>query len=144
VRFEDAAMACNRVLAEGLFDLKILPCSVDEALSKDNMSYRRWTLHGFGHMLGLDVHDCGAARNEKYREGTLESSYVITVEPGLYFQTDDDMVPAELRGVGIRIEDDVVVTPAGPRNLSAGLPRAADEVETWLAAQREAGPRLPS
>ena len=143
-RFEDVAMACNRVLAEGLDDLKILPCSVDEALSKENMSYRRWTLHGFGHMLGLDVHDCGTARSEKYRDGTLESSYVITVEPGLYFQTDDAMVPEELRGVGIRIEDDVVVTSTGPRVLSAGLPRSAEEVEAWLAAQREAGPRLPS
>jgi Xaa-Pro aminopeptidase len=143
VRYEDVAMACNLVLAEGLADLKLLPCSVGEALSKSNMSYRRWTLHGFGHMLGLDVHDCAAARKERYRDGTIEVDYVITIEPGLYFQADDEMVPEELRGIGIRIEDDVVITPDGPRNLSAGLPRAAEEVEAWLAAQREAGPRLP-
>ena len=68
---------------------------------------------------------------------------MLTVEPGLYFQPEDELVPAELRGIGVRIEDDVLVTAAGAVNLSAGLPRAADEVETWLAAQREAGPRLP-
>lgn len=143
VAYADVALACNRVLAEGLYDLKLLPCSVDEALDKQNMSYRRWTLHGFGHMVGLDVHDCAAARKERYREGTVEANYVITVEPGLYFQPDDEMVPEELRGIGVRIEDDVLVTDAGAVNLSAALPRAADEVEAWLAAHRDAGPRLP-
>ena len=94
-------------------------------------------------MLGLDVHDCAHARKELYRDGELGEGYVLTVEPGLYFQTDDELVPEELRGIGIRIEDDVLVTATGSRNLSAGLPRTADDVETWLAAQREAGPRLP-
>jgi Xaa-Pro aminopeptidase len=144
VRYEDVALACNRVLAEGLYDLKLLPVSVEEALEKDSMLYRRWTLHGFGHMLGLDVHDCSAARKEHYRDGSLGENYVLTVEPGLYFQPDDELVPEELRGIGVRIEDDVLVTPTGSRNLSAGLPRAADDVETWLAAARDAGPRLPS
>jgi Xaa-Pro aminopeptidase len=143
VRYEDVALACNRVLAEGLYDLKLLPCTVDEALDKENMSYRRWTLHGFGHMLGLDVHDCTAARKERYREGTLELDYVLTVEPGLYFQSDDDLAPEELRGIGVRIEDDVLVTATGARLLSDGLPRAPQDVETWLAAQRDAGPRFP-
>jgi Xaa-Pro aminopeptidase len=143
VRYEDVAMACNRVLAEGLYDLKLLPVSVDEALDKESMLYRRWTLHGFGHMLGLDVHDCSAARKERYRDGSLGEGYVLTVEPGLYFQLDDELVPEELRGIGVRIEDDVLVTAAGARNLSDGLPRTADAVETWLAAQRDAGPRLP-
>jgi Xaa-Pro aminopeptidase len=143
VRYEDVARACNRVLAEGLYELKLLPCSPEEALEKDNMVYRRWTLHGFGHMLGLDVHDCAHARKEKYRDGELGENYVLTVEPGLYFQTDDDLVPEELRGIGIRIEDDVLVTATGARNLSDGLPRTPGDVETWLAAQREAGPRLP-
>jgi len=143
VKYEDVALACNRVLAEGLYDLKLLPCSVDEALDKESMVYRRWSLHGFGHMLGLDVHDCSHARKEMYREGSLGEGYVLTVEPGLYFQSDDDLVPEELRGVGVRIEDDVLVTATGSRNLSAGLPRTASDVETWLAAQREAGPRLP-
>ena len=69
---------------------------------------------------------------------------MLTVEPGLYFQPEDELVPAELRGIGIRIEDDVLVTATGARILSAGLPRTAADVEPWLAAQRAAGPRLPS
>jgi Xaa-Pro aminopeptidase len=144
VRYEDVALACNRVLAEGLADLGLLPCTAEEALDKENMTYRRWTLHGFGHMLGLDVHDCAQARKEMYRDGALGEGYVLTVEPGLYFQPEDELVPAELRGIGVRIEDDVLVTAIGARVLSDGLPRTADEVETWLAAQREAGPRLPA
>lgn len=80
---------------------------------------------------------------EKYRDGELAEGYVLTNEPGLYFQPEDELVPEELRGIGIRIEDDVLVTSTGSKNLSDGLPRTADEVETWLAAQREAGPRLP-
>jgi Xaa-Pro aminopeptidase len=143
VHFDDVHQTCMRVLAAGLHDLGLLPVSVDEAMDRESMLYRRWTLHGFGHMLGIDVHDCAAARTEKYREGVLGEGYVLTVEPGLYFQPEDELVPAELRGIGIRIEDDVLITPEGPRVLSAGLPRTADEVEAWLAAQRAAGPRLP-
>jgi len=143
VKFDDVHQACMRVLAEGLHDLGLLPVSVDEAMGKDSTVYRRWTLHGFGHMLGIDVHDCAKARKEKYREGTLGEGYVLTVEPGLYFQPEDDLVPAELRGIGIRIEDDVLVTASGAEVLSAGLPRTADDVESWLAVQRAAGPRSP-
>ncbi|MEU4622946.1 aminopeptidase P family protein [Actinoplanes sp. NPDC023801] len=143
VVFKDVHKVCMRVLAEGLHDLGLLPVSVDEAMSDDSTIYRRWTLHGFGHMLGIDVHDCSAARSEAYREGPLKEGYVLTVEPGLYFQPEDELVPEELRGVGVRIEDDVLVTADGCRNLSAGLPRSSGEVEQWLASQREAGPRLP-
>jgi Xaa-Pro aminopeptidase len=143
VEFQEISSTCMRVLAAGLHDLGLLPVSVDEAMEKDSQLYRRWTLHGFGHMLGLDVHDCAHARKETYREGTVGENYVLTVEPGLYFQPEDDLVPAELRGIGIRIEDDVLVTANGTHNLSEGLPRAAADVERWLAAQREAGPRLP-
>jgi Xaa-Pro aminopeptidase len=143
VKFADVHETCMRVLAEGLADLGVLPVGVDEAMSKDSMLYRRWSLHGFGHMLGIDVHDCSRARKERYREGELAEGYVLTVEPGLYFQPEDELVPAELRGIGVRIEDDVLVTAEGAVNLSADLPRHPDEVETWLAAQREAGPRLP-
>ncbi|WP_422774694.1 aminopeptidase P family protein [Plantactinospora sp. WMMC1484] len=143
VSFKDVHRTCMRVLAEGLADLGLLPVSVDEAMDEQSMVYRRWTLHGFGHMLGIDVHDCANARKENYRDGTLGEGYVLTVEPGLYFQPEDDLVPAELRGIGVRIEDDVLVTADGAVNLSAGLPRRADEVQEWLAAQRAAGFRLP-
>jgi Xaa-Pro aminopeptidase len=143
LRWEDLAMAINRVLAEGLAELELLPGSVDEALDRQSGVYRRWTLHGFGHMLGIDVHDCANARKERYREGTIDEGYVFTVEPGLYFQPEDELVPPELRGIGIRIEDDVVCTAAGAVNLSRALPRHPDELESWLASQRAAGPRLP-
>jgi Xaa-Pro aminopeptidase len=144
VDYQEIADACTRVLAEGLHDLGLLPVTVDEAMDKDSRVFRRWTLHGFGHMLGLDVHDCNNARAENYHKGSVNEGYVLTVEPGLYFQTDDELVPAELRGIGIRIEDDVLVTSAGAKNLSDGLPRRAVDVESWLATQRSAGHRLPS
>ncbi|MDM4719827.1 aminopeptidase P family protein [Micromonospora sp. WMMA1363] len=143
VTFKDVHLTCMRVLAEGLADLGLLPVSVDEAMDEKSTVYRRWTLHGFGHMLGIDVHDCANARKETYRDGTLGEGYVLTVEPGLYFQPEDELVPTELRGTGIRIEDDILVTATGAVNLSAGLPRTAEAVERWLAEQREAGPRLP-
>ncbi|MGH3712552.1 MAG: aminopeptidase P family protein [Micromonosporaceae bacterium] len=143
VEFREINRVCMSVLAEGLEALGVLPCSAEEALDSDKQLYRRWSLHGFGHMLGLDVHDCANARKENYREGAVDEGYVLTVEPGLYFQPQDELVPEELRGIGIRIEDDVLVTASGAENLSAGLPRKADEVEEWLAAQREQGPRLP-
>ena len=84
-------------------------------------------------MLGLDVHDCANARNEVYLEGELEEGYVLTVEPGLYFQANDLTVPEEYRGIGVRIEDDMLVTATGARNLSAALPRDPDDVEAWMA-----------
>jgi Xaa-Pro aminopeptidase len=143
VEYKEISETCNRILAEGLHDLGLLPVTVDEAMDDESRVFRRWTLHGFGHMLGLDVHDCTNARPETYHKGPVNENYVLTVEPGLYFQPEDELVPAELRGIGIRIEDDVLVTSSGPRNLSDGLPRRAADVEAWLAAQREAGPRLP-
>ena len=87
-------------------------------------------------MLGMDVHDCGGASPEAYAKGDLAEGMVLTVEPGLYFQEDDLLVPEELRGIGIRIEDDVLVTADGSRNLSASLPRTADAIEEWMAARR--------
>lgn len=134
--FRAAHNAAMEVLAHGLDDLGVLPVSVDEALSPDSKVYARWTLHGTSHMLGMDVHDCGQAAPESYAEGTLSEGMVLTVEPGLYFQEDDLLVPEELRGIGIRIEDDVVVTADGCENLSASLPRTSADVEEWMARLR--------
>lgn len=136
-RYRDFHLAAMTVLAHGLADMDILPCSADEALEKESGIYRRWTLHGTGHMLGLDVHDCQAARNEQYIDGKLEVGMVLTVEPGLYFQSSDLLVPEPLRGIGIRIEDDLLVTNDGYRNLSAALPRTSAGVEQWMATQAE-------
>ncbi|MWA14416.1 aminopeptidase P family protein [Streptomyces sp. BA2] len=94
---------------------------------------RRFTMAGTGHMLGLDVHDCAQARTEEYVGGVLEAGMVLTVEPGLYFQPDDLTVPEEYRGIGVRIEDDILVTADGNENLSAGLPRGSAAVEAWMS-----------
>ncbi|MQY13827.1 Xaa-Pro aminopeptidase 1 [Streptomyces sp. RB5] len=127
--FHDAA---QRVLTERLVSWGLLgDLDVEKVLELGLQ--RRWTLHGTGHMLGLDVHDCAAARTEFYVNGDLEPGVVLTVEPGLYFQSDDLTVPEEYRGIGVRIEDDILVTEDGNENLSAGLPRQADEVEAWMA-----------
>ena len=93
-------------------------------------------VHGTSHHLGLDVHDCAHARAENYRQGTLRAGMVITVEPGVYFKSTDLLVPEEYRGIGVRIEDDILITDGDPVNLSAALPRAADDVEAWLAQAR--------
>jgi len=98
-------------------------------------------------MLGLDVHDCAHARAETYKFGTLATGMVLTVEPGLYFQPDDLTVPARYRGIGVRIEDDVVITETGCEVLSAAIPRTVDEIESWVTEARgitPAGGRRPS
>lgn len=133
--YRDFHEAAQRVLAEhlaawGMFGDR----SADEAYALG--LHRRWTLAGTGHMIGLDVHDCAKARTEMYVDGTLEAGMVLTVEPGMYFQSDDLTVPEEYRGIGVRIEDDILVTEEGNENLSAALPRAADEVEAWMARLR--------
>jgi Xaa-Pro aminopeptidase len=136
VSFQAPHEAAMHVLAHGLEDLGLLPVPAEEALAPDSKVYTRWTLHSTSHMLGLDVHDCAAAAPDAYKEGTLAPGMVLTVEPGLYFQEDDLLVPEELRGIGIRIEDDVVVTDSGAENLSRALPREPDSVEEWMAGLR--------
>ncbi|MCX5211889.1 aminopeptidase P family protein [Kitasatospora sp. NBC_00240] len=134
-RFRDFHDASQRVLAERLLAWGLLDASVYDVEKVLELGLqRRWTLHGTGHMLGLDVHDCAQARRESYVDADLEPGMVLTVEPGLYFQQDDLTVPAEYRGIGVRIEDDILVTADGNENLSAGLPRSADEVEAWMAS----------
>ncbi|MER5759217.1 aminopeptidase P family protein [Streptomyces sp. NPDC002082] len=130
-KFRDFHDASQHVLAEKLVEWGLLEGPVERVLELGLQ--RRWTLHGTGHMLGMDVHDCAAARTEAYVDGTLEPGMCLTVEPGLYFQADDLTVPEEYRGIGVRIEDDILVTEDGNRNLSAGLPRTSDEVEAWMA-----------
>ncbi len=121
-----------RVLAEGLHRLGILKTTPEEALKEEHQFYKRYSLHNVSHMLGLDVHDCAQARQEAYKYGKLQAGMVLTVEPGLYFQLDDLTVPAKYRGIGVRIEDDVLVTPKGCRVLSEDIPRLPDDVEAWI------------
>lgn len=132
-KFADVHLAAVRVLAQFFAELGILPCSVEETLAPEGGLHRRWMPHGTSHHLGLDVHDCAHARAEEYRLGTLRAGMVITVEPGVYFKSSDLLVPEEYRGIGVRIEDDILITDDDPVNLSAALPSDPDEVEAWLA-----------
>ena len=143
--FLAAHQAAMHVIAHGLEDMGLLPVSAEEALSPDSKVYARWTLHGTSHMLGMDVHDCARASTDIYPKGDLEAGMVLTVEPGLYFQEDDLLVPEELRGIGIRIEDDIVVTENGARNLSEALPRdiTGDRGVDGRAARLTGSPRGP-
>ncbi|MDT4915732.1 MAG: Xaa-Pro aminopeptidase [Pseudonocardiales bacterium] len=129
--------AAQFVLADHLHAWGLLPVSAEVSCDEDAQRpgaglHRRYTLHGTSHMLGIDVHDCALAREDVYRAGPLAAGYVVTVVPGLYFQTNDRSVPAELRGIGVRIEDDVAVTDGAADNLSAMLPREPDEVTAWM------------
>ena len=134
VPFLDVNRAAQRVLAQGLADMGVLTVSAEESMQPDVGLHRRWTLHGVSHHLGLDVHDCDKAREENFRGGVLREGMVITVEPGLYIQPDDELFAPEYRGIGIRIEDDVIVTADGCRNLSEDIPRHPDAIEAWIAS----------
>jgi len=135
-KFSDVHDAAIRVIAEHLYAWGLLPDGIDveATLDKEHGQYhRRWMVHGTSHHLGLDVHDCALARREEYMGADLATGMILTVEPGLYFKADDLLVPAELRGIGVRIEDDVLVTSDGCENLSADIPRTSTDVEAWIA-----------
>ena len=133
VKFRTLHEAAMQVIATRVAEWGLLPVTAEEALDADNGGHhRRYMVHGTSHHLGIDVHDCAQARREMYYDGLLEPGMVFTIEPGLYFQIDDVTVPEEYRGIGVRIEDDVLMTEGGPVNLSADIPRTADEVEAWV------------
>jgi len=132
VKFREVHEAAMEVIAERLEQFGVLPVSAAESLSPEGQQHRRWMVHGTSHHLGLDVHDCAQARAEMYLDATLEPGMVFTIEPGLYFKADDLLLPEEFRGIGVRIEDDVLVTADGVENLSADFPRTRAEVEAWV------------
>jgi Xaa-Pro aminopeptidase len=133
--FSDVHAAAIAVVAKYLEEWGLLPVSAEESLNPETGGHhRRWMVHGTSHHLGLDVHDCAQARQENYRDAVLRPGMVFTVEPGIYFKATDLLVPEELRGIGVRIEDDIVITEDGCEILSDHLPRDPDEVEAWMAA----------
>ncbi len=137
VRFRAVHEAAMAVIAARTAEWGLLPVTAEEALHADKGGqHRRYMVHGTSHHLGIDVHDCAQARREMYYDGELEPGMVFTIEPGLYFQIDDLTVPEEYRGIGVRIEDDILMTENGPVNLSADIPRTADEIEAWIARAR--------
>ncbi len=119
-----------RSLTESLVGLGLLTGEVDELIRTD--AFKRFYMHGTSHWLGLDVHDVGSyARDGSSR--VLAPGMVLTIEPGLYIPPDADDVPSEYRGIGIRIEDDVLVTPTGNEVLTASAPKSVAELEAICA-----------
>lgn len=131
----DAALAR---LCAGISRLGLSPLSPEEVLAKE--AYKRFYMHRTSHWLGLDVHDCGA-----YVEGgkprTLEDGFVLTIEPGLYLAEDDETIEPRWRGIGVRIEDDVLVTAIGHEVLTAGIPKTVEEVEAACQGRELVGVR---
>ena len=124
--------AAVRVLTRGLIRLGLLSGTLEKNLREQ--TYRDFYMHKTGHWLGLDVHDVGDYRIEgEFR--VLEPGMVVTVEPGLYIAPDAKRVPARYRGIGIRIEDDVIVTEGDPIVISDGVPKDADEIEALMASR---------
>lgn len=122
-----------RILTEGLVELGLLQGDVDELIKTE--AFRQFYMHGTGHWLGMDVHDVGAYKKDNdwrhYEEGM-----VVTVEPGLYISPDDESVDVKWRGIGIRIEDDVVVTADGPKVLTSSVVKTVEEIEQLMAEAR--------
>ncbi|MFJ4167416.1 aminopeptidase P family protein [Microbacterium sp. NPDC089698] len=134
VLFREVHAAAMDVIARRTAEWGLLPVTAEEALDADKGGqHRRYMVHGTSHHLGIDVHDCAQARREMYYDGRIEPGMVFTIEPGLYFQIDDLTVPEEYRGIGVRIEDDILITADGPVNLSSAIPRTSAEVEAWIA-----------
>ena len=125
--------ACLRLLAQGLKDLELIDAehSIDAIVEEE--LYKPWYMHRTSHWLGVDVHDAG----DYCREGEprpLAPNYVLTIEPALYIAADDERAAPELRGLGVRIEDDVCVTDGAPEVLSAACPKSVAELETVIGS----------
>jgi len=121
-----------RIMVTGLVKLGILNGEIDKLIAEN--AHRPFFMHGLSHWLGLDVHDVGVYGQDRSR--VLEPGMVITVEPGLYIAPDAD-VPAQYRGIGIRIEDDILITADGNENLTASVVKSADDIEALMAAARQ-------
>ena len=127
-----------RIQVEGLIRLGILRGEA-EALIKNN-AHREFYMHGLGHWLGLDVHDVGSYsesvqngdRNSKLRDRPLQIGMVLTVEPGLYITKNAD-VPPQYKGIGVRIEDNILITEYGNKNLTSAVPKEIDDIENLMA-----------
>ncbi|EXU75035.1 Xaa-Pro aminopeptidase [Erwinia mallotivora] len=120
-----------RIMVTGLVELGVMKGDVETLIAEQ--AHREFYMHGLSHWLGLDVHDVGFYGND--RDRILEPGMVITVEPGLYIAPDAD-VPAEYRGIGVRVEDDIVITAEGNENLTDSVVKDADEIEALMAAAK--------
>jgi Xaa-Pro aminopeptidase len=120
--------AAVRAIVSGLLRLRILKGKPSALIEKE--TYRRWFMHGTSHWLGMDVHDAGGYLDANGKPRRLRPGMVLTIEPGLYFGAKDRRVPKKYRGIGIRIEDDVLVTRGGARVLTTAAPKEIREIES--------------
>ena len=130
-QWDEVHEAAVEVVAQGMLDLGILRGSLDEVLEEE--LYSRYYVHKTGHWLGLDVHDVGDYQVDGHSR-ELEPGMVLTVEPGIYIRADEEQVNERWRGLGIRIEDDVVVTRDEPEILSGDVPKFIDDIEALMAS----------
>lgn len=129
VLYNQIHLAAAKVIVDGLLALGLLQGEADVLLKEE--TYKRFFIHGTGHWLGRDVHDVGLYKiNGEWRP--LQAGMVLTVEPGIYIKPDTEDVDPVYWGIGIRIEDDVLVTPNGSEILTLGLPRTPEEIESWM------------
>ncbi len=130
---DEVNAAATKVITEGLIDLGLVSGSLDEAIEKE--TYKRFYMHRIGHFLGMDTHDVGSMRAERAWR-PLAPGMVVTIEPGIYVPDEDD-VDKRFRGIGVRVEDDILITPAGHDNLADGTPKTVEEIERTIAEGRE-------
>jgi len=128
--YADYHEAARKVLAQGLINCGILEGDLDEVITSPR--FLKYYPHGTGHYLGLDVHDTGKYYDEDKSSRTLVSGMVLTVEPGLYFPANDEELPQEYRGIGIRIEDNILITDKEPIVLSADIPKTIEDIESIM------------
>ena len=131
--FDCPHQAAIRVITQGLLDLGILQGEL-ETLIEDE-AYKPFYMHKTSHWLGLDVHDVGAYKNQEQQWRTLEKNMVLTIEPGLYISEEQSEVDPQWRGIGIRIEDDILVTDSGYEVLSCDVPKTIKEIESLMQTQ---------
>ena len=128
---DEVHQASVHTLTEGMVDIGLLEGDVAELIETE--AFKRYFMHGTGHWLGMDVHDVGDYKTNEGSSRALEPGMVMTVEPGLYIAEDDDQAPERFRGIGIRIEDDVVVTDTEPLVLTSACPKTVDAIEAAMA-----------
>jgi Xaa-Pro aminopeptidase len=130
-RYTDPHDIAVEILCQGLCDLGILGMPLEQAMQTG--AWKKYYMHHTGHWLGMDVHDVGHYRDEEGSPVLFRPGMVLTIEPGLYINPDDTQAPAAFRGIGIRIEDDVVVTDGDPEVLTAGVPKDMAAIEALMA-----------
>jgi Xaa-Pro aminopeptidase len=124
-----------RILVQGLLDLGIMQGDLEDIIATEK--FRQFYMHGTGHWLGMDVHDVGTYKEDgEWR--TYEEGMVVTIEPGLYIAPDDETVDVKWRGIGIRIEDDIVATANGPLNLTEKVVKTVEDIEALMAQAKVA------